>query len=155
MKLSLKPIGQKFMQAIRQGISPRQLAVTCALGVVMGLFPVLGATTLLCLAAALIFKLNLPVIQLVNYLVAPLQIILMLPLIKVGTYVFGYPFNYTFDDLISLFKSDLILVVREAGVALLLGIGVWILMSIPLFILLFFPLYWFFSRWRVTRYREL
>lgn len=155
MNLSLKPLVQKFMQVVRQGITPRQLAVTCALGVVVGLFPVFGVTTLLCLAVALLFKLNLPVIQLVNYLVAPLQILLILPLIRAGTFVFSYPFHYSLEDLTMLFKSDIIVLIKEVGVALLLGIGVWCLMSVPLFVVLFYPLYWFFSRWKVTRYREL
>lgn len=143
------------MQAIRQGVTPRKLAVTCALGVVVGLFPVLGVTTLFCLGVAVVFKLNLAIIQLVNYLVAPLQILLIVPLIKTGTYFFNYPFDYTLEQLKMMFKTDIGLVLQEAGIAVLLGIGVWVVISAPLFTFIFYPLYWFFSRWKVTRYREL
>lgn len=141
---------------MRQGMTPRKLAVTCSLGIIFGLFPVFGVTTFLCLGVAIALRLNIPVIQLINYLVAPLQLILMIPFIKAGTYVFNLnPFPYSFDELMGLFSTDLWLLIKEAGIALLIGIGVWALIAVPLFFILFYASYWFFSQWKLTRYREL
>ncbi len=147
MKYSLKYTKGMLMQALRQGIAPRQLAVTCALGIVIGIFPVLGTTTLLCFAAALMLRLNIPIIQLVNYLMAPLQIILMIPFIKAGEHVFSMnAVSYEYQELLVLFSTSFWLFLKEAGLSLLLGVGVWCLLAVPLFALLFYPLYWMFLR---------
>jgi hypothetical protein len=45
---------------------------------------VLGLPTILCTAAALILRLNLAAIQLVNYLAAPLQLLLIIPFARLG-----------------------------------------------------------------------
>lgn len=156
MKFSRKYITNMLVQALSQGITPRKLALTCALGVVIGIFPVFGTTTLICLGLAILFRLNIPIMQFVNYLVAPLQLLLIIPFIKIGTYVFRLnPFPYTSDQLLSMFRNDFWLLIRETGLALTIGVGVWIILSIPLFFLLFYGCFWLFSQWRRTGQREL
>jgi uncharacterized protein (DUF2062 family) len=81
----LKP----FVQLLRQGVSPEKLALTIALGIMLGVTPVLGSTTLLCTLAALLLRLNLPAIQLVNGVVYPLQFILLIPFYRLGAWIFG------------------------------------------------------------------
>lgn len=76
---------------LRQGLTPKKLALTIALGIVLGLFPVVGTTTILCAAVAIPLRLNLPLIQAVNYLVYPLQIIMIIPFIRMGEWIFGSP----------------------------------------------------------------
>jgi uncharacterized protein (DUF2062 family) len=55
-----------LIDLLRQGISPKKLALTIALGFWLGVTPVLGSTTILCTLAAVALRLNLPAIQLVN-----------------------------------------------------------------------------------------
>lgn len=156
MKFNLKNISANILLALRQGTSPRMLALTCALGVVIGIFPVFGTTTLLCLAISIAFRLNVPIMQVINYIVAPIQLLLIIPFIKAGTYVFHVnPFPYTVDELMGLFKTDLLLLLKEAGIGLLLGIAAWLIIAGPLFLVIFFPLFWVFSQWKEARYREL
>ena len=69
---------------LSQGISPRRLALTLALGVAVGCIPVVGIPTLLCAALAFAFRLNFPVIQAANYAVMPLQLILIVPFVRLG-----------------------------------------------------------------------
>ena len=66
-----------ILNLLRQGITPEKIALSIAFGIALGVFPVIGATTLLCAAAAIVLRLNLPAIQLVNYFVYPLQIALL------------------------------------------------------------------------------
>ena len=80
----LKP----FIQLLRQGVSPEKIALTIALGIILGVTPVLGSTTLLCTLAAVVFRLNLPAIQLVNGVVYPLQFILLIPFYRMGAWMF-------------------------------------------------------------------
>ena len=156
MKFNLRSLKNFLLKSLKQGITPRKLALTCALGVVLGLFPVFGTTTLLCLMAALVLRLNIPLIQLVNYLVAPLQLILIVPLITLGGAIFGLqPFPYSTDQFITMFRNDFWHVISDAGYALAIAIGVWGLLSIPVFFLLFLVALWLFQKWRLRSHREL
>ncbi len=74
---------------LRQGISPRRLALTLALGFAIGCIPVVGLPTLVCAALALILRLNLPAIQSANYAAMPLQLILIVPFARLGERLFA------------------------------------------------------------------
>lgn len=80
-----------ILDLLRQGVTPEKIALSVSLGVALGVFPVLGSTTILCALAALVLRLNLPAIQIVNYFVYPLQIALLLPFFRVGEWLFGVP----------------------------------------------------------------
>ncbi|MGH9743147.1 MAG: DUF2062 domain-containing protein [Candidatus Acidiferrum sp.] len=79
------------IELLRQGVTPEKLALSLALGAVLGVFPVLGTTTALCAIAALILRLNLPAIQIVNYFVYPAQLALLIPFFHFGEKLFGAP----------------------------------------------------------------
>jgi uncharacterized protein (DUF2062 family) len=74
---------------LRQGISPQRLALTLALGFAIGCLPVVGIPTALCLMLALTLKLNLPAIQAANYMAMPLQVLLILPFVRLGGWLFA------------------------------------------------------------------
>jgi uncharacterized protein (DUF2062 family) len=69
---------------LRQGISPRRLALTLALGFAIGCFPVVGLPTAICAVLALALRLNLPAIQAANYVAMPLQLLLIVPFVRMG-----------------------------------------------------------------------
>lgn len=72
---------------LSQGISPRRLALTLALGFAIGCIPVIGIPTVLCATVALALKLNLPAIQAANYLAMPLQLALIVPFMRLGRWL--------------------------------------------------------------------
>jgi uncharacterized protein (DUF2062 family) len=79
---------------LRQGISPRRLALTLALGFAVGCIPVVGVPTVLCAGLALSLRLNLPAIQAANYAAMPFQLALILPFVRMGGRLFpasSYP----------------------------------------------------------------
>lgn len=78
-----------FIELLRQGVSPEKIALTIALGIILGITPVLGSTTLLCTLAAIALRLNLPAIQLVNWVAYPLHFILLIPFYRLGAWMFG------------------------------------------------------------------
>ena len=80
----LEIIKRKAAVWLCQGISPRRLALTLAIGFVVGCIPVVGLPTGLCLVIALAFRLNQPAIQAANYLAMPFQVTLILPLVRLG-----------------------------------------------------------------------
>ena len=95
----LRVIGP-LLHLLRVGASPRRLAWSLAVGVAVGINPLLGSTTLLCLAVAFCMRLNLVASQISNHLVYPLQLALFLVFIRVGDVVFHTgPLPMTRDEL--------------------------------------------------------
>src|ERR1700692_2676016 len=81
---TLETIRLKAAQWLRQGISPPRLALTLALGFVIGCIPLIGLPTGLCALIALAFRLNQPAIQAANYAAMPFQIALIVPFVRLG-----------------------------------------------------------------------
>jgi hypothetical protein len=71
-------------------MTPEELALIIAVGFVFGTFPVLGVAGILCAAAALVFRLNMPALQVVGQMVTPAQYALLLPLARIGVRVAGF-----------------------------------------------------------------
>jgi len=78
-----------FMSLLKAGLSPGSLALTVALGVALGVAPTVGFTTIICTAVALRLRLNVAAIQLVCHLLSPVQLILLLPLLRWGAAIWG------------------------------------------------------------------
>jgi uncharacterized protein (DUF2062 family) len=96
MKLLLKykPFANlvvKTKNLVGTGHSPHQLSLAITLGIIFGVFPFLGVTTLLLALIAFTFKLNMVIIQLANYVVYPLQVVLYIPFIKIGKLLGNMP----------------------------------------------------------------
>ena len=60
-----------LVEQLTQGVTPERIAFTIAFGAMLSVFPIFGVTTVLCAVAAWALRLNQPVIQLVNALLAP------------------------------------------------------------------------------------
>src|ERR1700722_13162707 len=79
------------MDLLRVGATPEGLAWSLAMGVIIGINPVLGSTTVLALAAASAFRLNYMASQVSNHVVYPLQLLLLPVWIAMGSVLFGTP----------------------------------------------------------------
>ena len=92
---------------LKEGMGPRKVGLCIALGVSLGIFPVLGMTTLLCTIAAVVLRLNMPAIQMVNFIVYPLQLILLAPFYGIGSWLFNQPGWHAVEgSLIDLIRND-------------------------------------------------
>jgi uncharacterized protein (DUF2062 family) len=140
-------IGKPILRLLRQGTSPDRLAASFALGAVIGVFPLLGATTAICTALALVLRLNLPVIQLANYIVYPLQLALLIPFVQWGAALFQVPPPaMTLQELKALFSAEF-----WATAASFLGVfaraaAVWLAASVPVFVAAYAALALLFRR---------
>ena len=115
---------------LQQGITPEKIALTIALGFVLGTFPILGSTTLLCGIAALVFRLNQPIIQLVNYVTYPLQLALLIPFYRAGETLFGKAhIPLSIPLLFQRFGADAWQFLKDFGIIAVQGIVVWTLLA--------------------------
>jgi uncharacterized protein (DUF2062 family) len=70
------------------GATPQKLAWSIAIGLLIGVNPILGSTTLLCLAVAFVFRLNIAASQIGNHIVYPFELLLVIPFIRLGSLIF-------------------------------------------------------------------
>jgi uncharacterized protein (DUF2062 family) len=82
---------EPLLALMRQGISPRRLALCVAVAIVIGNVPILGVSTILCAFIALIFRLNFPAMQLVQAAMAPTQVLLIIPFVRLGEWILRVP----------------------------------------------------------------
>lgn len=122
---------------LKQGISPARLALAVSLAIVIATVPVFGASTLLCLAAIALFRLNPTAVLLVNQFAYPLQFLLYLPFMRTGAWLFGktiLPFSVT--QVFDLFKQNLLHAMATLWWATVYALVVWLLAGIPFTLLL-------------------
>jgi uncharacterized protein (DUF2062 family) len=138
LKLFYK-IKQKFIDFLKQGISPEKLALAVALGICLGIIPLLGATSLLCMAAAFSFRLNMGAIQVVNYLTYPLQLILYIPFLKYGASIFSNEkFNYSLSEITTMLSENTWQTIQKFFWVNVYGLLLWLIIAAVLYIFLYF-----------------
>jgi uncharacterized protein (DUF2062 family) len=135
----------RFVAPVRsllaQGLAPDRLALTIAVGVVLAAFPVFGATTILCTGFALAFRLNMPVIQTINYFGAPIQLACVLPLMRLGARIFGGADPHlTLSEIVSLVRHEPRRAIDVLWVGTWNAIGAWTLLAPLVGATLFFVL---------------
>jgi len=77
-----------ILALLRMGASPERLAWSLAIGLLIGINPLLGSTTILCMAVALVCRLNIAASQIANHVAYPFQLLFVLPLLRMGTLLF-------------------------------------------------------------------
>ena len=120
---------------LRQGISPRRLALTLALGLAIGCIPVVGIPTAVCAVLAIALRLNLPAIQAANYAVMPLQLLLIVPFVRLGGWLFASGHNQAPRASALLHASPLDLLAQLGGLAGHAMLA-WLLIAVPAVVLL-------------------
>ncbi len=106
-------IVEPLLLLLHQGLSPRRLALCVAIGIVVGNIPVLGVSTVLCTIIALALRLNLPAMQIAQAAMAPFQVLLIIPFVRLGEWMTG-----SAPQPLSI-QADLALIAQGAGHAML------------------------------------
>ena len=113
---------------LTQGLSPEAIALTIAIGLAIAVIPVVGTTTVLCTAAAIVLRLNQPLIQAINYLSFPLQLAFIVPYLRLGRLLFGGPAVRMSAQELAAFVSSRPLEAAEALWRVTLqALGAWLL----------------------------
>ena len=132
---------------LMQGISPKSIALGIAGAAVIGVFPVLGSTTILCTAFALTFRLNLPLVQLINFTVYPLQLILLVPFMKLGEMFFHFErLRYGLDDIVKMISENTFNAIAVLWNVTLQAIGAWVIVGPVVALVIYFVLHYLLKR---------
>jgi uncharacterized protein (DUF2062 family) len=96
-----------IVEQLTRGLSADQIALTAAVGLCIAIIPVVGVTTILSFAAAWALRLNQPIIQFINWTSYPLQLLLILPFIRLGERFFrAARLRLSLEDLVAFAKAD-------------------------------------------------
>jgi uncharacterized protein (DUF2062 family) len=130
----------KLILIFTYGLSPVQLALILSFGITLGLFPFIGLTSILCFIFAFIFRLNMVVIQLVNWVVSPLQLVMLVPFYKMGKYFSVEWFNNAMIKInIEAFASnEFIQKIISLVNSQILAIFGWLFICIPMALIIYF-----------------
>jgi uncharacterized protein (DUF2062 family) len=77
-----------LLRALRGGVTPRRLAWSLALGMVVGINPSVGITTVLVVLLAWVFRLSKFASLFGAHVVAPVHLLLFIPFIDLGVHLF-------------------------------------------------------------------
>lgn len=128
-----------ILDQLKRGITPEKLSWTIALGVTLGIFPIMGSTSLVCLIAGYFLKLNQAILHLFKTLTYPLHLALILVFIHLGQHLNGVPpIRFSIPQLLTRFKDDPAQFGRDFGMAALYGIEAWAIAAIFLIPILYF-----------------
>ena len=120
-----------LVDLLRQGITPEKIALSIALGITLGITPVIGLTTILCFLAAILLRLNIPAIQLVNYLVYPLQLAMLVPFFRMGQWIFTAPPSaVSVAEIFHLIRADVWGAIATLWTATLHALVAWLALAV-------------------------
>ncbi len=143
---------KKLSGFLTQGTSPQSLALSTTIGLLLGIFPLLGVTTVTMTALSLRFPLNLPLMLGLSYLTCPIQVLMIIPFIRLGERVFGVPpVGLSPDALQAAFSSSFFGALQDLGAANLLGVAAWAMVAMPAGALIFKGLEIAFRFWLAKR----
>ena len=131
----IRPIANQ----LRQGTSPEKLAWSVSLGLTLGIFPIMGSTSLVCFIVGHLLRLNQPVLHLFKTFTYPIHLALILVFIHIGQRLNDVPpISFSIPQLITRFKDDPAQFASDFGVAALHGIEAWAIAASFLIPLLYF-----------------
>ncbi|HEX4440255.1 MAG TPA: DUF2062 domain-containing protein [Thermoanaerobaculia bacterium] len=105
-----------ILEQITQGLSADTIALTVAVGLCIAIIPIIGVTTALSFLAAWALRLNQPIIQAVNWTSYPLQLLMILPFIRLGEKLFRAPrMRFSLEQLVAMARADPLATVRVLG----------------------------------------
>ncbi len=141
MKAKLIKLWNKFKALLKQGLTPKQLAISLVVSTLVSIFPIFGISTIALTCIALPFGLNLPIMIAFSYIVEPLKFLLLIPFINIGASIFGTEHTLlTFEAIKASYETSFFDTAKILSYELLCGFVGWTLTAIPLGIILYFLL---------------
>lgn len=139
-KIMFKKIKTVMIEQIKMGVTPEKLAQSVLTGIIIGIIPVLGVSTALAALIATKLKLNHIVTQTVNYLVYPVQILMLPVYIKIVSLIFNVGDAPVRPDLIiEQFMASPSTFMMKYGLIGFYALFVWAFLAMVLY-LVFYPL---------------
>jgi len=131
---NFRMLKSKTVALFKQGLSPIELTQSILVSVLISIIPILGLSTFLLTVLSIKRKLNLPIMIAISYIIWPLQILLIVPFINIGEFIFSVPqSNHSVEEIITSFQERFFGTLSDLSLELLCGFGGWLLTAVPIF----------------------
>jgi uncharacterized protein (DUF2062 family) len=155
MSFSPVRIAVRAREFLQQGLSPTALAWSSTIGLLLGVLPVIGVSTLVMTFISWRFRLNLAIMLSISYLIYPLQLLLIIPYIRLGEWLLGAPqLPLSMPKLQQAFQSDFWSGLASLGVANLHAALAWLLLALPTGTALYLALLLIFKRFSLKKIKR-
>jgi uncharacterized protein (DUF2062 family) len=136
MRKIIEPIKNRILVPFKiipkEGLSPEKIALSVTIGIVSGLFPVIGFTTIMGLALTAAFRQNLVLVQSVSWLMSLAQLLLIIPLMRMGAFLWNQDnIHITIGKIELAFQPGILAGLQTIGIFHLYGILAWSILLIP------------------------
>jgi len=133
MRVRLNIFIAKIKLLFKQGLTPKELSQSIIVSALISIIPILGVSTFMITTISLKYKLNLPLMIALSYLMWPIQILMIIPFIRLGQFIFSVPGNpHSVEEIISSFQTSFFTTLSNLSFELLCGLGGWLLTAVPL-----------------------
>lgn len=128
----------KAIALFKQGLTPIEITQSIIVSCLISIIPILGLTTLLLTALSLKRNLNLPIMIAQSFIMWPVQIVMIVPFINIGEFIFSIPkTNHSAQEIITSFQNSFFTTLSHLSFELLCGFGGWLLTAVPFSIVLY------------------
>lgn len=147
MKAKFNKVKSKTTALFKQGLTPKELSQSIIVSGLISTIPILGVSTFLITTVSLKRKMNLPIMIALSYLMWPVQILMIIPFIRVGQFIFSVPSNHhTVEEIISSFQNSFFQTLSHLSFELLCGFGGWLLTAVPVAVFVYWVSLLFLKR---------
>jgi len=121
-----------FQLVPKEGLTAEKLAFSITIGIVSGLFPVIGATTLVSVLLTVLFRQNLMIVQAVQWILGLAQVFLIIPFMQLGAFILNHHgLHITMHQISNAFAPGFLSGIKTVGVLHLYAIMTWSILAIP------------------------
>lgn len=131
--MRINAIKTKVIALFKQGLTPKKLCQSIIVSALISVIPIIGVSTFMITTVSLKSKLNLPVMVALSYLMWPIQILLIIPFIRAGEFIFlVHPKQHSVEEIVTLFQTSFFKTISYLSFELLCGLGGWFFIAIPI-----------------------
>ena len=145
----LRPFKDKIVGFLKRGLSPQCIARAVALGIVLGVFPIYGPVSLICLGLAFLLRLNITLLFVGTWVMTFVKPVLILPFLRLGEFLFSAePMPISIQELWIRFSENALGTLVEFSWSFLHATVGWLVVA-PLVFIAAYPLVLALAlRWR-------
>ena len=134
-----RKVKQVLHRELTNGLNLEDGSKAVATSFTFGIFPIIGFSTPLNTLAALTLRLNQPIVQAINWVLGPLKLLLIIPFLRLGEWVFrAEPFTLSLKEFSKIFFDDWLATTQEFAWTFVHAIAAWLVMVPLIYCVIYF-----------------
>jgi len=134
-----KKVKRVLHRELTNGLNLKGCSAAIGCAFTIGIFPIIGFATPLNTAAALTLRLNQPIVQGINWIMGPLKLLLIIPFLRLGEWLFAVePFSLSLKEFSRIFFDDWLATTREFAWTFAHAITGWLVAAPLIYVIIYF-----------------